>query len=335
MSKPQLCCSIKNHIVRLYERKYTAEQIAEIHEISKKTVYNVINRYNETKSTERKTGSGKKIDENLWLLIKNILDDANEASQSLSLSEVSLFLLTNYNIKCSKSTIYDYLVKYDYVNKEPIKKPILIEKHLNDRENWGIFYQFYDWSKVIWSDETMICTQANIKSKIWINKDETKIRRVVKNPLKIHIWGCIFKNHKLIIHICDERLNSDNYTLILESKLQPLLEKYNRKNNDKLLFQQDNAPCHTSYKMCKYFSENNIEVMFWPPCSPDLNPIENVWHILKRLIGKKIIKNKQELIDVIIAKVREIKISTINKIINSMDNRIEQLFQNNFDYINY
>ena len=64
-------------------------------------------------------------------------------------------------------------------------------------------------------------------NKEWINKDENKIRRVVKNknPLKIHVWGCILKNHK--------------------------------NNNDNLLFQQDNAPCHTSFKMCKFFSENN------------------------------------------------------------------------------
>ena len=63
------------------------------------------------------------------------------------------------------------------------------------------------------------------------------------------------------------------------------------------------------------FLENNIEVMFWPPCSPDLNPIENIWHQLKRLVGKIIIKNKQELINIIIEKVKEIKIATINKII--------------------
>lgn len=59
--------------------------------------------------------------------------------------------------------------------------------HLNQRENWGNFYQNYDLSNVIWSDETTINIQANKLSKIWIHKDDTVINRVVKYPIKIHI----------------------------------------------------------------------------------------------------------------------------------------------------
>jgi len=39
---------------------------------------------------------------------------------------------------------------------------------------------------------------------------------------------------------------------------------------------QDNAPIHRVRKSKLWFQENDIEVMEWPPYSPDLNPIENL-----------------------------------------------------------
>ena len=50
------------------------------------------------------------------------------------------------------------------------------------------------------------------------------------------------------------------------------------------LFQQDNAPIHVSKKSMEWFETNQIEVMSWPPQSPDLSPIENVWALLTQRV---------------------------------------------------
>ena len=45
---------------------------------------------------------------------------------------------------------------------------------------------------------------------------------------------------------------------------------------------------HWTIKVLEFYKENNIKVIDWPPYSPDLNLIENVWAIMKKeLNGRK------------------------------------------------
>ena len=46
-------------------------------------------------------------------------------------------------------------------------------------------------------------------------------------------------------------------------------------------------------------SELNIELIYLPPYSPDLNPIEYLWKSIKRLISISHIESKQELIEIV------------------------------------
>ena len=60
-------------------------------------------------------------------------------------------------------------------------------------------------------------------------------------------------------------------------------------------FMRDNDPKHTSRRARAFFEENDINT---PSESPDLNPIENLWHKLKFYLESKMkSQNKQELVD--------------------------------------
>ena len=64
----------------------------------------------------------------------------------------------------------------------------------------------------------------------------------------------------------------------------------------------DNDPKHTSRYAQAWMAENQINWWRTPAESPDLNPIENLWHELKEYIRRVVKpKIKQELIDGIIA----------------------------------
>lgn len=61
----------------------------------------------------------------------------------------------------------------------------------------------------------------------------------------------------------------------------------------------DNFPTHKAKGVREKAHELNIELIYLPPYSPDLNPIEYLWKSIKRLISISEIESKQELINLV------------------------------------
>ncbi len=54
-----------------------------------------------------------------------------------------------------------------------------------------------------------------------------------------------------------------------------------------LIFQQDLAPAHTAKSIKSWLNDHGVGVLDWPAKLPDLNPIDNLWGVVKREMRNK------------------------------------------------
>ena len=73
-------------------------------------------------------------------------------------------------------------------------------------------------------------------------------------------------------------LDSTIYQQVLEGHM---LTDTAALTGDDFVFQQNNAPIHTSRSTRHWLHQHDVTVLDWPPKSSDANPIENLWHEIK------------------------------------------------------
>ncbi len=93
------------------------------------------------------------------------------------------------------------------------------------------------------------------------------------------------------------------------------------------IFQQDLAPAHTAKGTKSWFNDHGVTVLDWPANSPDLNPIENLWVIVKRKMRDTRPNNADDLKAAVKETWASIPPQQCHKLITSMPRRIEAVIK--------
>ncbi|KAL8300796.1 hypothetical protein RB597_005700 [Gaeumannomyces tritici] len=110
------------------------------------------------------------------------------------------------------------------------------------------------------------------------------------------------------------------------------------------IFMQDNAPIHKARATLEFLFELGVKLLQWPPYSPDFNPIENLWAILKDKLQKSYpglaqLPNNDQAINLLIKKAEEvwedILEELVNELVDSMPRRVQAVFDANGWYTKY
>ena len=127
------------------------------------------------------------------------------------------------------------------------------------------------------------------------------------------------------------RLNGQAYIdLILKPHFIPFYKCMRRIYGPNIMIQEDGAKYHHSKIVKSVKDEANLNIFLHPAQSPDLNPIENLWHQMKLTISKKRhrIRNNTQMCQALVEAWANIKEKDLAKLVNSMNNRYEDCIKN-------
>lgn len=324
---PQLTLKQKYFILFLKEIfKLSDNIIAEIIGINRKSVRNCMKSYDPQKDIFiRKKGSGRPKKTND--AENNIIVEELKNNKMLTLKNIKSNI-EEKNINISTVTISNILKQNGFNYKYPSKKPLLTAKQKEERVIWAQKHLNINEKFIIFSDEVSFYLGSNdYKRWVFLNND---VNNTKKYQIRIQVWGSITSWGSKNIFIIPQNMNASDYIHILEKKILNTITK-----NKNLIFMDDNDPKHRAKIVTKWKKDNNIEYLDWPVNSPDLNPIENIWGIMKKKLSRIKITSKEELIINIKKIFHHINIKIIKNLYDSFPKRIKKVIEMNGETINY
>lgn len=311
--------------------KWGVSKVAQHMKCSTSTVQHWISRYEKNKNLsdfqkEGRPRSTSAREDNLLLQIAG----RDTVGTSSGIQEK----LERRGVNISKSTIQRRLREAKWKYHNPLLKPLLSNGHRINRVGWAEKHRNFDWSSVIFTDETTFYLTSSGR-KTWQSPLKRKMQRTVKFPQKLNAWGA-FSAQGFGKLICfTENLNAELLCSIYErGLLSTALEQFGPKPGSWTL-QEDNDPKHTSTLAKEWRVKHNVRRMEWPSMSPDLNPIENVWSVLKVKVAKRHPKTLFGLRAVVQEEWRSMSTEFAERLSDSMEDRLSSVLMSEGDFILY
>lgn len=324
---PRLTTEKKAMIVERARGDVTQEEIANDFGVAVSTVSRLIKGFKERGTVESKKSSGrpKSLTDKDRRFLRRYVKKNRSATQSSIISDMPF--------KMSTWLLRHELKQMNIRKRMRTKKPYLEKRHMRERlkfarehKNWTL----EQWRKVIWTDESSIEIGADIDlKKVWREPKEKFLRDCLKPSFmsgrtKVMVWGAIRGNEKSKLVILPKgRIRSKEY---VDYVCKPvLLDFYNSKPDATLM--EDNAPIHRSRKTNEWREAAGIRKLKWPSRSPDLNPIENIWNKLKREFHREWYNHRSRRTTQLMLRYAwsSISIEYVNRLINSMPSRMQQV----------
>ena len=295
--------------IKLREKGVPNKEVAEIVGISAQTISTYYTQYKNSganvfkvKSAGRPKKSGKRLSDEQEAKIIRMLIDTNPQQLQFKFAlwtreAVRQLIFRELEIDMPISTVGDYLAKWQFTSKKPIKrayerKDVNTQKWLNEEYPQIKKEAKSENADIWWADETAcVSLPSNLKGYAPIGSKNKPILNHPAQKFKINMISAITNTGKSMFALYEESVNIERFI--------DFCQKVIESNNGKKVFLiVDNLRVHHA-KLVKEWEEENskyIKLFYLPPYSPEFNPDEYLNQDYKRNANKNNIpKNQKEL----------------------------------------
>jgi len=316
---------------RMQQRKACGESVSDISKetgISRKHLYDLEKKYSIDPSMAdlQRSGRPSKVTDQIRRRIILAIEKNPFAPATTLTAEINGGLPQESQI--SVRTFRSIAISRGLRARRPAFKPCLTKAQAERRLEFAESYVKKDmrfWSHVLFSDETQILTNSTDRRervrrprhKRYDPKFIRKTQRFSSNNLMV--WGALHYNGTGSLIPIEGTVNAETYLEILKEGIPQTIRKLNLRS---LVFQDDNAPCHRAKIVERYKDQQGINCLPWPANSPDLNPIEDIWAVLKDRIRRRAPQSKEQLKLVAIREWNSITLEEIRLRFKSLPRRL-------------
>lgn len=219
-----------------------------------------------------------------------------------------------------------------------------------------------DWSRVMFTDRKkflLASPGAKVHSRVWRVKGEPRRRAPKRNrPWAFNIYAGLTVHGCTAVHAVAgsdshkgsfltkqgkpaRNITAAQYATVVRDTFIPegrRLLVHSRRS--KWVLQQDNDPTHKAAAgVLEESSDGAAGIVTllpnWPPHSPDLSPIENMWAIVDRDVQSMGCSTRKEWEDAVRARIAAFPLDTIKRMYDGMDGRMQAVIAAGGDRINH
>ena len=224
------------------------------------------------------------------------------------------------------------------------KRLQLSPAHVAGRERWAmqrVHWRLQQWRRVVFTDECRFCLfRGDGRVRVWREPGQDFLPECVQNrdshSPSVHVWAGIAWNGKTELVVLQHNVTGQTYGELLEEHFVPFASTVFGGMQNCILM-DDNAPPHRAAAVRQLKEQLGIRTLRWPSRSPDMNPIEHAWDLLKRDVRQQENppQDAAELAQAVAEAWQRLPQTTVNRLVLSMPRRIAALLQSRGAYTRY